>query len=446
MVNMKRNSNIVNWIGAGFVALLFFIFSSDAFAGMAVSPLQQWVTVKPGKQASFSVTVTNTNRGPETLPCTVNIDPVDFTVSQYGRLSFVKEARHSRSAVDWLAFDKGPFVLGPGESKKLEGKVTAPANADGDYWAAFMVKLDNPKKQEGGVHINLQTASGVFVHVARRNYIERGSIINTNVVLPEFDSEQAVGEESASPPGAKNQNEPTFKIDAELKNDGLVAFLANGKALLYSQNWRRIASIPMYTSRRRIFPTHSRCFTGVMSQPIPAGKYKLRLVFEPISSRNSSSKTKPGRKIIKDMELIINDELARKWAEHTTVQDTEILQLSPQELELTLTAGRFTTKRFQAVSRSLSTVSVRCRIEADAPIRDWVALRSADFALAPNTRRSVLCWVRIPPDAEPGKYSGTICVEAERSGLTAQHTANVEVQKIPISIVINQPGNYAVVK
>lgn len=443
---MKRNSNIVSLMGAGFVALLFFILSSNASAGMAVSPLQQWVTVKPGKQATVAVTVTNANRGPETRPCTISVEVVDFTVSPQGKLSFVKEARHSRSAVDWLDFDSGPFVLVPGESKTLEGKVSAPAGADGDYWAAVLVKLDNSQESESGVAVRLQTASGIFVHVAKRNYIERGTIIDANIVLPQFDNEQGTNEESASPTGAKNQNEPTFKINAELKNDGLVAFLANGKANLYSESWQRVASIPLYTNRRRIFPTHSRCFTGVMSQPLPAGKYKLRLVFEPISSRNGGSITKHGRKITKDMELIINDELARKWAENAAVQDNQILQLKPQELELTLTAGRFTTKRFQAISRGLSTVSVRCRIEADGQIKDWVALRSADFTLAASTRRSVLCWVRIPPDAHPGRYCGTICVEAERSGLTAQHTANVEVQKIPISIVISQPDKYAAVK
>jgi len=79
-------------------------------------------------------------------------------------------------------------------------------------------------------------------------------------------------------------------------------------------------------------------------------------------------------------------------------------------------------------------------------IRDWVALRSADFTLAANTKRSVLCWVRIPPDAKPGRYYGTISVEAERSGLTAQHAANVEVKKIPVEVVISGPDEYAAIK
>lgn len=47
---MKRSSDTVKRIGAGPVVLFFFILASNAFAGMAVSPLQQRVTVKPGKK------------------------------------------------------------------------------------------------------------------------------------------------------------------------------------------------------------------------------------------------------------------------------------------------------------------------------------------------------------------------------------------------------------
>ncbi|UCF42526.1 MAG: hypothetical protein JSV99_07975 [Planctomycetota bacterium] len=442
---MGRKPNLAPLCAVIFVTSVFLAYPCEVPAGMAVSPLQQWITVKPRQDAAVSLTITNNDRGPATPPCTVSVEVVDFMVSPQGKLSFVKDAKHSRSAADWFTFEPGPFVLEPGEVKELEGRVSVPAGADGDYWAAVLVKLVNPNKQQEGVHVNLQTASGIFVHVARRNYVERGTVIDANIVVPEFDQEQVFAEEAISEQaGHEAQQEQALIVNAELENDGLVAFLANGKAYLYSGNWRRIASIPMYTNRRRIFPTHSRIFMGVMSQPMPAGKYKLRLVFEPISSRNGSSTARSGRKITKDMELVIGDELSRKWADKATVLDTEILQLSPQELEITLTPGRFTTKRFQAVSRTLSTVSVRCRIEADGQIRDWVALRSADFALAANTKRSVVCWVRIPPDAKSGRYAGTISVEAERSGLTSQHAANVEVQKIPIAVVITEPDKYAV--
>ena len=324
-VNMKRNSNIIRCIKAVLLTYVLLVCSGDSIAGMAVSPLQQWVTVKPGKEAVLTLTVANTKRELETRPCTVSMSVVDFTVSPQGRLSFGAHLKHSRSAVEWITFNASEFILESGESKEIKARVSAPANADGDYWAAIMVKLDNSKKQNKGVMVNLQTASGVFVHVARRNYFERGSVTDANVIMPEFGQEEIFAEESAWEETIQEvEKEGAFRINTELKNDGLVAFLASGKAFLYSGNWRRAASIPLYTSRRRIFPGHSRWFSGVMSQPLPAGQYKVRVFFD--------CDSKYGRKITRDMEFSISDALARQWAENFTDSDAGGWRSSPKSL------------------------------------------------------------------------------------------------------------------
>ena len=433
---MKGNSNVIRWITAALLVYVFLVCSSDSIAGMAVSPLQQWVTVKPGKEASFSVTVTNTNRGPETRPCTVSVSVVDFTVSPQGRLSFGAHLKHSRSAVEWITFNASEFILESGESKEIKARVSAPASADGDYWAAIMVKLDNSKKQNKGVMVNLQTASGVFVHVARRNYIERGSVTDANVVMPEFGQEEIFAEESGWEEAIQEvEKEGAFRINAELKNDGLVAFLASSKAFLYSGNWRRAASIPLYTSRRRIFPGHSRWFSGVMSQPLPAGQYKLRVFFD--------CNSKYGRKITRDMEFSISDELARQWAENFTDSDVQVVEIEPKELNLTLNPGRFTAARLLVANEALSTVCIRCRLEENGLPEGWLELKSAEVTLDQNMRRNVVCFVRIPTDAQPGQYKGTLHLEVERSGLTVQGKSKVERHEIPISVAVSEPIHIA---
>jgi hypothetical protein len=436
---MKRNSTIANRIGAGFVALFFFILPASTFAGMAVSPLQQWVTVKPGKQASFSVTVTNTKRSPETPPCIVDVDVVDFTVSLLGSLSFGQGASHERSAVEWIDLGVEKFVLEPGESKEIRAKVLAPLNADGDYWAAIIAKLGNPEEQGSGVRVKLQTASGVFVHVARRNYIERGSVIDANVILPEFDMANDLTEQNAWEQVSEDiRKEQVFKVSADLKNDGLIAFLARGKAYLYSEGWHRIATVPLHSSRRRIFPGHTRRFIGEMTQPLPAGQYKLRVFF--------ASDSKYERKITRDMELFVSDDLAHRWAETFIEDDIKKLEVKPQKLSLSLTPGRFTAARFQVANRGSSTVATRCRIEADGVQEDWLELKSSDFTLAPNMQRSAICSVRVPEDMQPGKYNAIIHVEMERSGLTAHSRGNAEQYEIPVCIVVGAPDMYTVSK
>lgn len=426
---MKGNSDITHWIAAGFLALILLILPADCFAGVAVSPLKQWVEVKPGKDALFSVDITNTNRGPETRPSTVSVDVVDFTVSPQGGLSFGEEFKHDRSAVDWISFNAGKLVLQPGETKEIKAKLSAPPSADGDYWAAIMVTLGNSRKQEKGIQVVLRTASGVFVHVARRNYIARGDIINTTVAIPESYPEQVLTEELTWDQSSQEvQKEQALKINVELKNDGLVTFLANGKAFLYSGNWRRMASIPLHTNRRRIFPGHSRYFTGVMSQPLPAGEYKLRLFFEPDS--------KYGRKITKDMEFSVSDESARQWAESFSRDDIQMMEVEPQQIKLTLTPGRLTATRFLVVNQGLSTVAAHCWLEENGPSQGWLKLKSTDFTLAPNSRRNVVCSVKIPPDAQPGQYYATIHMEVERSGLIVQGKSNTKLHKIPVCITV----------
>jgi len=58
-------------------------------------------------------------------------------------------------------------------------------------------------------------------------------------------------------------------------------------------------------------------------------------------------------------------------------------------------------------------------------------------------RRSVVCFVRIPTDAQPGQYKGTLHLEVERSGLTVQGKSNVERHEIPISVAVSEPIHIA---
>ena len=411
--------------------LFFFILSGTCFAGIAVSPLQQRVVVKPGRKTTFNVSLSYNIRGDHAQNCPVSAKVVDFVVSDTGQLSFGPEHRHVRSAVDWIKFEEEDFVLEPGESRRLKATVTAPINADGDYWAAVMIGTGNSKESQKGVQVNLRTASGVFIHVARRNYVERGDVTDANVILPEFEISD-FSEENTAEPGLngikKNQ---ALKINAKLENDGLIAFLARGKTYIYSENWRRIAVVPLYANRRRVLPGDSRWFTGVMTNPMPAGQYKLRTFF--------ASESEYKRKITKDIELTISEELAQIWAENfVSDKDTQMLEIKPQQIELKLTPGRLTATRFQITNQSSGTVVANCRVEGKELCKDWLEIKTADFALAPNARRSTTCLVKVPADAQPGEYNWTIYVETERSGLTSQKQGNVKEYEIPIRVLVNE--------
>jgi hypothetical protein len=428
---MQSRSGITQQIAIVLALIVLSTLPADAIAGMAVSPLKQWVEVKPGGEAFFSVTVTNANRGPETGPCTVYADVVDFTVSPEGQLSFGQEHKHGRSAVQWFSLDAGELILEPGESKELKGKVSAPVSADGDYWAAIMLTLGNSKNQKANVHVILRTASGVFVRVARRNYIEQASITDVNVSLPRFALEKGVPEESARHQASQEgQTDRSLKINARLKNDGLVATEPNGKAFLYDGNSHRIGYIPLYASRRQILPGHTRWFTGVMAQPLAAGQYRVRVFFD--------SGSKYGRTRTKDVEFPVSGELAAQWAQNFTGDDRGMLELNPQKIDLALNPGRFTVTKFLIANTSSGTISVRCRVQNDQIREGWMKLDCSEFALAPNGRRNIACAVRIPADAQPQDYNATIQIEVERSGLTSQAENNVMLREIPVHILVSR--------
>ena len=427
---MQNRSGITQQIAVIFVVpIILFTLTVDAVAGMAVSPLKQWVEVKPGEQTLFSVTVTNANRGPQTGPCTVYADVLDFTVSGEGQLSFGKEYKHGRSAVPWISLDAGEFVLEPGESKELKGKVSAPAGADGDYWAAIMLTLGNSKNQKTNVHVILRTASGVFVRAARRNYIEQASITDVNVLLPQFTPEKVNEESTPNQNSQEGSTDRVLKINALLKNDGLVAIEPNGKAFLYTGNSRRIGYIPLYASRRQILPGHIRWFTGVMPQPLAPGRYSVRVFFD--------SGSKYGRTKTKDLEFSISPELATRWAQNFKADNGQPLELNPQKIDLELNPGRFTTSKILVANTGSGTISVRCRLQNDRLQEGWMKLDCSEFTLAPNARRSIVCAVRIPTDAKLQDYNATIQLEIERSGLTGQTENNVMLRKIPVRMLVS---------
>ena len=437
---MKRNSGTNSKSGAGLMALFFCILQSAAFAGMAVSPLQQSVEVKPGRTTTFTLIVSNTDRGSETVACTVKVDLLDFTVSPQGKIFFGPEYKHPRSAVDWISSKETEFVLEPGESREVKLKVSAPTSADGDYWAAAMVGLGNPGDNQKGVQVKLRTASGIFIHVAKRNYIERGTVIDGDVNVPDFGSVDTLSVKDASEESVEEKKEAkTLNVSAELKNDGLVGFLARGKAYLYSDGWRRIATIPLHSNRRRVLPDDSRWFTGVMAQPLPAGDYKLRIYF--------ASDSKYRRTMTRDMEFSVSDENSVAWmANYVNNTTSEALGIEPQNIALQLNPGRFTAARFLVANQTLGTILTTCTVKGEGVSADWLEIKIGDFTLAPNGRRSTTCIVKVPADAEAGEYNWVIHVESERPSVISDGQDNIERYKIPVSIVVSDTSHLVATK
>jgi hypothetical protein len=405
------------------------ILTSSALAGIAVSPMQQWVTAKPGQDAFFNITVTNTLRGPQTISQAASVEIIDFEVSPDGGISFGKEFAHPRSAAKFITLADGDdkFVLEPGQSKQIKAKVSVPMNCDGDYWAAAMVKLLNPQKDAKGVVINLQTASGVFIHVQRRSYTARGSITDANIILPDF-----AARSDPNRRGGIFENS-ALQITSELKNDGVTAFLGDGKAYLYSGKMKRFASIPLHAARRQIFPGQSRIFTGVLSDALPEGTYKMRVIFEPTPQHNDGDMLGIGRKIVRDFDFTVDSRLAQKWPQKSNSAQVQRLKYDPDGLKLSVTAGRFTAVSLLIENIGVSTVAVKTHFGQSA-VKDWFSSESDRTTFGPNMKRNIVFSLNVPRDAQPGDYTGVLMLEAQRSTVGPEDVT--QKMSIPINITI----------
>ena len=195
--------------------LFFFVLPGICFAGLAVSPLQQSVEVKPGRKATFFISLSNNIRTDKTKSLPVSAKVLDFVVSDTGQLSFGPEYKHARSAADWISTEENKTVFEPGESREIKFNVSAPMDVDGDYWAAAMVELGETKEGVKGVQVKFRTASGIFIHVARRNYIERGSIIESNVNIPEFATTDNLTEEISTEAASARRSPRPARRSAE---------------------------------------------------------------------------------------------------------------------------------------------------------------------------------------------------------------------------------------
>ncbi len=387
-----------------------------ALAGFAVSPLQQRIAVKPGETSTFRVTVTNTRRDVNATAVRLEAKLLDFDVDINGRLSFGDGLEEQRSAAPWIRLDADRMVLGPGESREIVGTVSAPLDADGDYWAALMIAPPPPKEGEPGVRVILRTASGIFVDVARRHYAARPAIEHLAIDLPRFDEEGQA-------------NPPALRVALDGRNLGKTHFSCRATARIYDSTRRQVAEIPLFTHRPRILPSDARRFEGVMSAPLPAGEYtaQVSLQTDSIGERTAFERT----------TFAVPEALAEAWRRMPAAQAVTHLHLDPPTSRLELSPGRFTVAGFSVTNPVADTMRVTVRVETDTALGGWVDLPD-ELVLRPRHRAGLACRLRVPPDAAPGEYAAKIVLEGAGAGLVG-HTPTIRDEAELVVNIGSQP-------
>lgn len=394
---------------------------STAWAGFGVSPLKQEVTVDPGRKATFHISVFNTAR-PGATAKTVHLRVMDFVVSPEGGLSFQKPGTAEYSASKWITLSQQSVTLQPGDGKQIGCTLAAPYSARGEYYSAIMVGSRAVDKTERGISVRHRIASGVFVAVRGRTYPKLAEITECTVALPQPDSSEKSG--------------AGLTIAATIRNKGHVRFEAEGEARIYEYGGRQVATMSLQTKRKRVLPGDVRIYGGCLVEPLPAGRYEARIVFD-YGSKWASAR--------KRVLFTIAAEVAESWAARGPKEKKDAalagslskITLEPQAIKQKVPPGGFRifhVKLANPAPRPLQVAGMlKCPEGKDALVK-WTTIRPSSFLLGPRGRKTVALVIRVPAEASGGQAGEVVfSVTDPEAGKNETHEL-----KLPLQIQITR--------
>ena len=455
--------------------------AGSALGGIGVSPLKQDVIVERGKTQTFCITVVNNVRDGKGKAQPVRVELMDFSVSREGALSFHEPNTREYSASGWIRIAEPSFVLKPGTRKKVECEITAPWTASGEYYSCLMI-MPGERGPEKGLTVQYRIASGIFVTVPGRLYQKTAQVLECAATIVEIadrgaadaeidrdkqDKEDAADADDAGAADAEIDRDKEDKEDAaeaddadaipppiighsELRvtatiaNKGRISFVASGEARVCDAAGRIWARFPLKSRRASVQPGDLRDFSGTFAEPLPAGEYLAKLVFDYGSEWKKARAEAP---------FSISPEQARLWQHKRdrATTHTTALHVEPVQITQELAAGGFRTVTMKVSNLEPFPVNVTAELTeggmktgkedteetaegaeqggaaaAGGRLREWVCLRPESFTLAENGNRTVMLAFKVPRDAE-GEHRGSI-------QLTVRDMAGEKLTNEPISV------------
>jgi len=379
-----------------------------AAGGVAVSPLKQEISLKPGEEGKVSLALAFNNRLPTDGPEKMTLAVMDVLATEEGSLVFGEPGLSKVSASKWVTLGAGEVTLDPGESRALECRIAVPETAaPGEYYAAVMVTLARPGVTEKGVAVQYRIASGIFVTVLGRTFPKEARIARCELIWP-----QAGAAHPATQPDAPAGDAPPPIVPAVqvmLENTGQARFDGSGKVTVLDEQRRIVLVSPMATRRPCIFAGDSRLFETPLAKALPAGKYTLRVEMDYESA---------WAKARQDMYVTILPEQAALLAQLRQGQGAgkALVEATPDTLASVVPAGA--TRSLAVTLKNVSDGEVTCTAGVAGSSGPGVAVRPEQFTISKGGKKTVE--VRVESDAgtaaDGGRLSALINVEASQEG------------------------------
>jgi hypothetical protein len=402
-------------------AILLLAAAQPARAGLAVSPMVQEISLRPGEQGKLVLNLMNRVRREFAAAESATLTIKDVTVLVGGQLDFKDAGTQKNSASKWISTSQKDVTLELGKSIPVELTITPPPQAEpGEYYSAIIVSLASHGKTAKGIEVQYEIASGVFVTVLGQTLSKQAKITSCGIQWPE----------PAATQPADSEPEPA-KVAVVLKNTGPARFTATGKLQMVDLANGRVVMTAILTSHRPcVFGGDSRRFEAPLTKPLHPGRYAVKVDLDYESTWARAYQT----------EII--DLTPEQSALLSRIKDREsatamAVNISPLKLSPSIAAGA--SRNLGVGIKSSTDVPVRCMLSVaatgDTNMDGWITIGAEDFRLAPSAHQSVAIRVAVPADAKSGTYAATLAVETWPEGSEVRRT------EIPIEIQVKGMKN-----
>jgi hypothetical protein len=411
-----REKTLAVWLLTLF--LIMGLGGRTLFAGIAVSPLKQEISLKPGETRKIVINMAYNTRDPSDTRQKTVLTLTDVLATEDGGLQFKDAGALKNSASKWITFNVPEATLEPGASQAVECVIAVPLDAaPGEYYSALMVTLGNTGLTDKGVVIQYRIASGIFVTVEGRTFAKEAKIAHCEMLWPQAAATQPA--DAATQPAETGSALP--KVQVLLQNTGKARFDATGKLTVLDNQRRIVLVTPMTTRRACVFGGDSRQFNAEITKPLVAGRYMMRVEMDYQSAWVKARQEIPFEILPEQANLLAQAKLRR-------TASTALVQVTPDTLSSVVPPGG--TRSLAITLKNVSDAEVACTADIAAGGAPGITVRPDQFSIAKGSRRTVEVLIESPKDAVTNHLSALINIAASaEGGGHSELTIPVEVQQ-----------------
>ncbi len=350
-----------------------------AQADFTISPPIIEMSVGRGGTKVFSFELANVNKEKS---AEFKIFALDLEVDRNGSTDFLDAGKSKYSCSRWVEVESKQLVVGPGQTKKIVGKLSVPGSvSSGGYYSAIVCELVSKEsaKAQIGTTITWRIAALMKVTVL-------GGRLEKKAVLEDF-SQRTLFEEKEKKDGL------TFV--AALRNEGNIHITTEGKLTILTADRKRKGEVDFDAGTGTVLPEHTRDFTAVYDKFLPEGDYIARAAFR---YGGMSS-------LEKEIPFTIKVGISGGQGNEVVISS---LKLVPEEIKLKIPQGGFRTAGFTIQNQRMDNLRVQMWLEPQQGIENWFQLESPEVKLEAGKETKVMFKINIPQVTKEGIYTATI--------------------------------------